>query len=145
MTWNTFPHYWFSLMRFCLAMIFLTKELAQDMGCFLWLMQKLSSSSAAKFKDLFDQNSDWWHWVYLWVCYNKVLCNTILYWWIPLTKASDTELWIFFGLHLNKWLSKQSWGWWFETPSCSLWRHCNVLDHTVSLISSTWHHCQVMR
>ena len=22
-------------------------------------------------------------------------------------------------------LSKQSWGWWFETPSCSLWRHCN--------------------
>ena len=26
---------------------------------------------------------------------------------------------------LNKWLSKQSWGWWFETPSRSLWRHCN--------------------
>ena len=20
---------------------------------------------------------------------------------------------------------KQSWGWWFETPSCLLWRHCN--------------------
>ena len=27
---------------------------------------------------------------------------------------------------LNKQLSKQSWGWWFETPSPSLWRHCNV-------------------
>ena len=27
---------------------------------------------------------------------------------------------------LNKRLSKQSWGWWFETPSCSLWRHCNA-------------------
>ena len=27
---------------------------------------------------------------------------------------------------LNKQLSKQSWGWWFETPSHSLWRHCNV-------------------
>ena len=26
---------------------------------------------------------------------------------------------------LNRQLSKQSWGWWFETPSCSLWRHCN--------------------
>ena len=25
---------------------------------------------------------------------------------------------------LNKRLSKQSWGWWFETPSRSLWRHC---------------------
>ena len=26
---------------------------------------------------------------------------------------------------LNKRLCKQSWGWWFETPSRSLWRHCN--------------------
>ena len=31
-----------------------------------------------------------------------------------------------FDLRQNKRLSKQSWGWWFETPSCSLWRHCNV-------------------
>ena len=23
------------------------------------------------------------------------------------------------------WLSKQPWGWWFETPSWSLWRQCN--------------------
>ena len=27
---------------------------------------------------------------------------------------------------LNKRLSKQSWGWWFETRSLSLWRHRNV-------------------
>ena len=33
---------------------------------------------------------------------------------------------VFFDLRLNKRLSKQSWGWWFETPSPSLWRHCNV-------------------
>ena len=26
---------------------------------------------------------------------------------------------------LIKPFSKQSWGWWFETPSRSLWRHCN--------------------
>ena len=26
---------------------------------------------------------------------------------------------------LNKQLSKQSWGWWFEMPLCSLWHHCN--------------------
>ena len=26
---------------------------------------------------------------------------------------------------LNKRLSKQSWGWLFETPSRPLWRHCN--------------------
>ena len=33
---------------------------------------------------------------------------------------------IFFDLRLNKRLSKQWSGWWFETPSRSLWRHCNV-------------------
>ena len=31
----------------------------------------------------------------------------------------------FFDLRLNTWLSKQSWGWWFEMSSCPLWRHCN--------------------
>ena len=29
---------------------------------------------------------------------------------------------------LNKRLSKQSWGWWFETPSCSLSCHCNAMN-----------------
>ena len=32
---------------------------------------------------------------------------------------------VFFDLRLNKRLSKQPRGWWFETPSWSLWRHCN--------------------
>ena len=33
---------------------------------------------------------------------------------------------VFFHLRLNKWLSKQSWGWWFETSSHPLWRHCDI-------------------
>ena len=40
----------------------------------------------------------------------------------PVTQAFD----VFFDLRPNKRLNKQSWCWWFETPSCSLWRHCNV-------------------
>ena len=40
----------------------------------------------------------------------------------PVTRSFD----VFFDLRPNKRLSKQSWGWWFETLSCSLWRHCNV-------------------
>ena len=39
----------------------------------------------------------------------------------PVTWSFD----VFFDLRLNKRLSKQSWGWWFETPSCPLWLHCN--------------------
>ena len=34
----------------------------------------------------------------------------------------------FFDPHLNKRLSKQTRRRWFETPSCSLWRHCNGLE-----------------
>ena len=44
----------------------------------------------------------------------------------PVMRSFD----IFFNLRLNKRLSKQSWGWWFETPSPSLWRHCNGLSTT---------------
>ena len=39
----------------------------------------------------------------------------------PVTRGFDVS----FDLCLNKRLSKQSWGWWFETPSRPLWRHCN--------------------
>ena len=41
----------------------------------------------------------------------------------PVTRSFD----VFFELRLNKSLSKQSWGWWFETLSDPLWRHCNEL------------------
>ena len=46
--------------------------------------------------------------------------------WIPHTKASDAELWCF-DLRLNKRLSKQWWGWWFQTLSRPLWRHRHAL------------------
>ena len=41
----------------------------------------------------------------------------------PVTRSFD----VFFDLRLNKRLSKQSGGWWFETPSRPLWRHSNVI------------------
>ena len=40
----------------------------------------------------------------------------------PVVRSFD----VFFDPRLNKRLNKQSWGWWFETPSRSLRRHCNV-------------------
>ena len=41
----------------------------------------------------------------------------------PVTRSFD----VFFDLRLNKRLSEQSWGWWFETLSRPLWRHCNAI------------------
>ena len=40
----------------------------------------------------------------------------------PVTRSFD----VLSDLRLNKQLSKQSWGWRFETPSSPLWRHCHV-------------------
>ena len=37
----------------------------------------------------------------------------------PVTRSFDVS----FDLRLNKRLSKQPWGWWFETPSWYSWRH----------------------
>ena len=52
----------------------------------------------------------------------------------PVTWSFD----VFFDLRLNKPLSKQSWGWWLETLSCTLWRHRNVYSSPTQI---TWFFC----
>ena len=57
----------------------------------------------------------------------------------PVTRSFD----VFYDLRPNKrlnWLYNQSTGWWFEAPSRSLWRHCNVVCQTDSYreISYWW-------
>ena len=50
----------------------------------------------------------------------------------PVTRSFD----VFFDLRLNKRLSKQWWGWWFDTPSRPPWRHCNkrvISEHMVGI------------
>ena len=75
----------------------------------------------------------------------------------PVTRSFD----VFFDRYLNNRLRKQSWGWWFETPSCSLWRHSDVIGfYSDFLLSSStrkyesqaifrvghelWHECVVV-
>ena len=48
----------------------------------------------------------------------------------PVTRSFD----VFFYLRL----SKQSSSWWFETPSCPLWRHCNVRLTSCDHNGSPW-------
>ena len=44
----------------------------------------------------------------------------------PAQRPVTRSLGVFFDLRLNEWLCKrQSWDWWFETPSRPLWRHGN--------------------
>ena len=49
----------------------------------------------------------------------------------PVTRSFDVN----FDLRPNKRLSKQSWCWWFETPSRPLWRHRNgTLDILIAIL-----------
>ena len=49
--------------------------------------------------------------------------------WIPAQRPVTWSFDVFIDLCLNKQLSKQWWGWWFEMPLCPLWRHYNVIYH----------------
>ena len=42
----------------------------------------------------------------------------------PAQRPVTRSVGVFFDLRLNKRLSKQSWGWWYETPPWLLWRQC---------------------
>ena len=52
----------------------------------------------------------------------------------PHTDQWRGALMFFFDLRLNRQLSKQSRRRWFETPSRSLWRHCNVVPNSDPVI-----------
>ena len=47
----------------------------------------------------------------------------------PVTRSFD----VFFDQRLNNRLSKQPWGCWFETLSCSLWRHRNEVEFVYAI------------
>ena len=61
----------------------------------------------------------------------------------PVTRSFDVN----FDLRLNKLLCKQSWGWWFETLLCPLWRHSNgdepnrYIKVAVKINEVTWAWC----
>ena len=58
-----------------------------------------------------------------------VLCagNTPVTGEFPSQRPVTRSFGVFIDLCLIKRLSKQLWGWWFETPSRLSWRHCNAL------------------
>ena len=57
--------------------------------------------------------------------------------WIPSTEPVTRSFDIFFDLRPNKRLSKQSWGWWFETLLCPLWRQYDYIEEKKTNI---WNH-----
>ena len=73
--------------------------------------------------------------VHSWIAQIKFYMFSMIFqspFWFPVTDEFPAQrpvtrsFHVFFDLRLDGRLSKQSWGWWFETPSRPLWRHSNV-------------------
>ena len=62
----------------------------------------------------------------------------------PAQRSVTRSFDVFFDLRLYKRLSKQSLGWWFETPAWSLWRHRNV-NGWIPIVTVTDSHCKSTR
>ena len=72
-----------------------------------------------------DASYTWWRHQMETFSALKAICNSPVTGEFPAQRPVTWSFDVLFGLGLNKRLSKQSWGSWFETPSHPLWRHCN--------------------
>ena len=84
-----------------------------------WLSRPREKLGVTKHVDVIK----WKHFPRYW----SLLWEFTVHRWIPSQMPVTRSFDIFFDLHLNKRLSKQSLGWWFGTPSRSFWRHLFAL------------------
>ena len=79
----------------------------------------------AKFNEIWMKITWWCHQIETFLRNWPCAGNSTVTSEFPTQRTVTGSFYVFFDLHLNKRLSKQSWGWWFESPSHPLWRHCN--------------------
>ena len=101
----------------------------------IWFVYLYVWGSSLKMGQSYDRLPWWRHQM---EAFSALLGFCARYWvfvrWIPRESASD----VFFDVCLNKRLYKQSRLRWFETPSRSLWRHCNDCgNHTIECPSAS--------
>ena len=76
---------------------------------------------------IFHQHSTWWRHQMETFSALLAICagNSSVTGEFPAQRPVTRSFGVLFDLCLNKRLSKQCWGWWFEIPPRPLWRHCN--------------------
>ena len=93
----------------------------------IWLIDPGFLKGTCCYKDLYKIFTTTW-WRHQMEAFSALLAlcagNSPVTGEFPSQRSVTRSFDVFFDLRLNKRLSKQSWAWWFETPSCPLWRHC---------------------
>ena len=122
---NCFIHWTLNQLQLhrTLSLEVLKREYSGELG--LWYGYWCSRSSRGHNISCHDNDSKYERSFFSWRRHQMETFSVLLahcegepigHWWIPLTKSSDTQLWCFFDLRLNKRLGKQSRRRWFESP-----------------------------
>ena len=93
----------------------------------LWMQSRQSLSSCLTLTIQQNSSNAWWRHQMETVSVLLAICagNSPVTGEFPAQRPVKWSFDASFNLRMNKWLSKQWWDWWFETPSRPLWRHCN--------------------
>ena len=111
-----------------MCLVWFVEQTASEIYNYLDIQTHLEFDRDTIFMVIFSWNP-WWHLqmetysALLALCSGNSLVTSEFAAQRPVTQSFD----VFFDLCLNKWLSDLSRCQWFETPSCSLWRHCTVM------------------
>ena len=113
-------------------------------GCFtgqrLWIYRSYDSTANDAKRQAKQNNLSWWRHqmetfsALLAICAGNSQVPSEFLAQRPVTRSFD----VFFDLRLNKRLSKQSWGWWFETLSRPSWRHRNSIILYITFYSLSY-------
>ena len=91
---------------------------------------------------IYPSHTEYWWWRYQMDTFSALLAicarNSLVTGEFLAQRPVMRSFGVFVDLRPNKRLSKQSWGWWFGTPSRPLWRHCNVLGNFKNVYIVIW-------
>ena len=104
---------------------------------FFWLTKKLLKKSRLGWFGMAWRSMSWWRHQMETFSASLAICagNSPITGEFPAQRPVTRKFDVFFDLRLNERLSKQSWGWWFETPSRPSWRRSNVNVNWAALYS----------
>ena len=145
------PFHWFLLILSAFLLIWLTWFFKRTWGLGTWSKPDIQywTLDIRMSNVQYRISSSWWRHIMETFSALLAICaeNSPVPGEFPAQRRVTRSFDVFFDLRPNKRLNKQSWGWWSETPSSSLWRHRNVTSRSwrclkLSLVDREVNYCQ---
>ena len=104
---------------------------------FSFISKFMASQRVRNCTFVYGQLWPWWrHQIETFSALLVICANSSVTGEFPTQRPMTRSIEVFFDLRPNKLLSKQSWGWWFDTPSRPLWHQCDVSSFVENVLHS---------